>query len=62
MTGIVATFKALHIPGDPPMLFSIWGAGSAKAVARSRAELGALGVAGISYGHGPWAAAMDWLA
>jgi len=25
------------------------------------AELGALGVARISYGHGPWAAAMNWL-
>jgi 2-methylisocitrate lyase-like PEP mutase family enzyme len=25
------------------------------------AELAALGVARISYGHGPWAAAMDWL-
>ena len=24
-------------------------------------ELAALGVARISYGHGPWAAAMDWL-
>ena len=26
-----------------------------------RAELAALGVARISYGHGPWAAAMNWL-
>lgn len=28
----------------------------------TRAELGALGVARISFGHGPWAAAMAWLA
>jgi 2-methylisocitrate lyase-like PEP mutase family enzyme len=27
----------------------------------TRAELGALGVARISFGHGPWAAAMAWL-
>jgi 2-methylisocitrate lyase-like PEP mutase family enzyme len=27
----------------------------------TRAELAALGVARISYGHGPWAAAMAWL-
>ena len=29
--------------------------------AHGRDELAALGVARISYGHGPWAAAMDWL-
>lgn len=35
----------------------LWGPGRG-----TRAELAALGVARISYGHGPWAAAMDWLA
>ncbi len=35
----------------------LWGAGRG-----TRAELAACGVARISYGHGPWAAAMDWLA
>ena len=34
----------------------LWGPGRG-----TRAELAALGVARISYGHGPWAAAMDWL-
>jgi 2-methylisocitrate lyase-like PEP mutase family enzyme len=33
----------------------LWGPGRG-----SRAELAALGVARISYGHGPWAAAMAW--
>lgn len=35
----------------------LWGKGRG-----TRAELAACGVARISYGHGPWAAAMDWLA
>lgn len=35
----------------------LWGQGRG-----TRAELAACGVARISYGHGPWAAAMDWLA
>jgi len=34
----------------------LWGPGRG-----TRAELAALGVARISYGHGPWAAAMTWL-
>jgi 2-methylisocitrate lyase-like PEP mutase family enzyme len=34
----------------------LWGPGRG-----TRAELAACGVARISYGHGPWAAAMDWL-
>jgi 2-methylisocitrate lyase-like PEP mutase family enzyme len=35
----------------------LWGPGRG-----TRAQLAACGVARISYGHGPWAAAMDWLA
>ena len=34
----------------------LWGPGRG-----TKAELAALGVARISYGHGPWAAAMSWL-
>ena len=46
MTKLVEAFKALHIPGDPLVLFNIWDAGSAKAVA----EAGALAIATGSYG------------
>ena len=35
MTDRIAQFKALHVPGDPLVLFNIWDAGSAKAVARA---------------------------
>lgn len=61
--------KSLFVPflGDHPTIAAIckgsplpvnvlWAPGRG-----SFAELGALGVARISYGHGPWAAAMDWL-
>ena len=61
--------KSLFVPflGDHPTIAAIckssplpvnvlWAPGRG-----SIAELGALGVARISYGHGPWAAAMDWL-
>ena len=33
------TFAALHVPGDPVILYNAWDAGSAKAVA----EAGAVG-------------------
>ena len=33
MTDKIETFRALHVPGDPLVLFNIWDAGSAKAVA-----------------------------
>ncbi len=36
-------FRALHIPGQPLVLFNIWDAGSAKAVARSGAKAIATG-------------------
>ena len=61
--------KSLFVPflGDHPTIRAIcagsplpvnvlWAPGSG-----TTAELGALGVARISYGHKPWAAAMDWL-
>ena len=60
---------SLFVPflGDHPTIAAIcersplpvnilWGPGRG-----TRAELAALGVARISYGHGPWAAAMAWL-
>lgn len=46
------------ICGESPLPVNIlWGPGRG-----TRAELAACGVARISYGHGPWAAAMEWLA
>jgi 2-methylisocitrate lyase-like PEP mutase family enzyme len=41
----VELFRALHVPGDPLVLFNIWDAGSAKAVA----EAGAKAIATGSY-------------
>ncbi len=49
---ITAICKASPLPVN-----ILWGPGRG-----TRAELAACGVARISYGHGPWAAAMDWLA
>lgn len=43
--------------GSPLPVNILWGPGRG-----TRAELAGCGVARISYGHGPWAAAMDWLA
>lgn len=42
--------------GSPLPVNVLWGPGRG-----SHAQLAALGVARISYGHGPWAAAMGWL-
>ena len=42
--------------GSPLPVNVLWGKGRG-----TRDELASLGVARISYGHGPWAAAMDWL-
>lgn len=41
--GQFAEFAALHVPGDPVVLFNIWDAGSAKAVARAGAKAIATG-------------------
>lgn len=51
-----AVIKAI-CAGSPLPVNVLWGPGRG-----TRAQLAALGVARISYGHGPWAAAMDWLA
>lgn len=45
-------FHALHIPGDPVILFNIWDAGSAIAVARAGAKAVATGSASVAGAHG----------
>ena len=52
MTDRVAEFRALHIPGDPLVLFNIWDAGSAKAVARAGAKAIATGSFGVAESQG----------
>ena len=52
MTDQVATFKALHIPGDPLVLFNIWDAGSARAVAKAGAKAIATGSYGVAEAQG----------
>ncbi len=48
----VAAFKALHVPGDPLVLFNIWDGGSAKAVARAGAKAIATGSFGVAESQG----------
>jgi 2-methylisocitrate lyase-like PEP mutase family enzyme len=52
MTDPVATFRALHVPGDPLMLFNIWDAGSARAVAAAGARAIATGSYGVAEAQG----------
>jgi len=52
MTDTISAFKALHIPGDPLMLFNIWDAGSAKAVAGAGAKAIATGSYGVAEAQG----------
>ncbi len=52
MTDQIATFKALHVPGDPLMLFNIWDAGSARAVAGAGARAIATGSYGVAEAQG----------
>ena len=51
-SGKIAAFKALHVPGDPLMLFNIWDAGSAKAVAGAGAQAIATGSFGVAEAQG----------
>ncbi|UIP07958.1 isocitrate lyase/phosphoenolpyruvate mutase family protein [Erythrobacter sp. SDW2] len=46
------TFAALHVPGDPLIIFNIWDAGSAKAVAAAGAKAIATGSYGVAEAHG----------
>jgi 2-methylisocitrate lyase-like PEP mutase family enzyme len=46
------TFAALHVPGDPVILFNAWDAGSAKAVAETGAKAIATGSASVAGAYG----------
>ena len=48
----IETFKSLHVPGDPLILFNIWDAGSAKAVADAGAKAIATGSYGVAEAQG----------
>ena len=48
----VETFRALHVPGDPLVLFNIWDAGSAKAVAEAGAKAIATGSFAVAETNG----------
>jgi 2-methylisocitrate lyase-like PEP mutase family enzyme len=52
MSSKFETFTALHVPGDPVILFNIWDAGSAKAVAAAGARAIATGSASVSEANG----------
>jgi len=45
-------FAALHVPGDPLVLFNIWDAGSAQAVAKAGASAIATGSASVAMANG----------
>ncbi|MBD2746536.1 isocitrate lyase/phosphoenolpyruvate mutase family protein [Microvirga sp. BT688] len=45
-------FKALHVPGDPIILFNVWDAGTAKAVAASGAKALATGSWSVAAAYG----------
>lgn len=46
------TFRSLHVPGRPLVLFNVWDAGSAKAVAASGAQALATGSWAVAAAHG----------
>jgi 2-methylisocitrate lyase-like PEP mutase family enzyme len=52
MTDKTEAFAALHMPGDPLILFNIWDAGSAVAVAKAGAKAIATGSWGVAGAHG----------
>jgi len=52
MTTKFETFAALHVAGDPVILFNAWDAGSAKAVAGAGAKAIATGSASVAGAHG----------
>jgi 2-methylisocitrate lyase-like PEP mutase family enzyme len=53
MSDNFAQFAALHVPGDPVILYNIWDVGSAKAVAQA-------GAAALATGSHPVADAAGW--
>lgn len=48
----VEEFRALHVPGDPLVLFNIWDAGSARSVAEAGAKAIATGSFGVAEANG----------
>lgn len=52
MTAAIETFRALHVPGDPLVLYNIWDPGSAKAVAAAGAPALATGSYGVAEAFG----------
>jgi 2-methylisocitrate lyase-like PEP mutase family enzyme len=52
MNDTVSAFAALHAPGNPLILFNIWDAGSAVAVAKAGAKAIATGSYGVAGAHG----------
>jgi 2-methylisocitrate lyase-like PEP mutase family enzyme len=52
MTNPVDTFASLHVPGKPVILYNIWDAGSAAAVAKAGAQAIATGSWGVAGAHG----------
>jgi 2-methylisocitrate lyase-like PEP mutase family enzyme len=52
MSSKFETFAALHRPGDPVILYNVWDAGSAKAVAAAGAKAIATGSASVSEANG----------
>lgn len=52
MTERIDAFAALHVPGDPLILYNIWDAGSAAAVAKAGAKAIATGSWGVAGAHG----------
>lgn len=52
MTSKIEPFAALHVAGNPLILYNIWDAGSAAAVARAGAKAIATGSWGVAGAHG----------
>lgn len=52
MTSRFAEFAALHVPGTPLILFNVWDAGSAGAVAKAGAKAIATGSASVAMANG----------
>ena len=52
MTGRFETFAALHVPGDPLVLYNIWDVGSAQAVVAAGAKALATGSHPVADAHG----------
>jgi 2-methylisocitrate lyase-like PEP mutase family enzyme len=52
MSSKFETFRALHVPGDPVVLYNIWDVGSAHAVAKAGAKALATGSHPVADAHG----------